>query len=291
MAEVKIYTRLILLSFLCLVSGAEAGKLLVIPSDGSHWTGLKPLVEELGRRGNQVVVVIPEASKSMGLSENSTTLTFPVPYTKQQLQIMVQANLEGLMSQDASNALTRAWRYFKSLRVLRSYISRACESLLMNKELMQILKNWRFDAILTDPFEPAGVIVGEYLDIPAIYTLIALPCMVDFEASKCPHPVSYVPMRFTHHTDQMTLAERTVNFLRSVFEPMACGFLYSDVNKLASRYLKKETTITELMSKASLWLMQLDFAFEFPRPVMPNMVMIGALKCEKPEPLPSVSNS
>ncbi|XP_067117186.1 UDP-glucuronosyltransferase 1A1-like [Osmerus mordax] len=189
MAEVEIYTRLIPLSFLCLVSGAEAGKLLVIPSDGSHWTGLKPLVEELGMRGNQVVV-IPEASKSMG-PENSTTLTFSVPYTKKQLQIMVQANLEGLMSQDASNALTRAWRYFNSLRVLRSYIRRACESLLMNKELMQILKNWRFNAILSDPFEPAGVIVGEYLDIPDIYTLITLPCMVDFEASKCPHPVSY----------------------------------------------------------------------------------------------------
>ncbi len=45
---------------------AQAGKLLVIPSDGSHWLGMKPVVEELGRRGNQVVVVILEASLSMG---------------------------------------------------------------------------------------------------------------------------------------------------------------------------------------------------------------------------------
>ncbi len=45
---------------------AQAGKLLVIPSDGSHWLGMKPVVVELGRRGNQVVVVIPEASLNMG---------------------------------------------------------------------------------------------------------------------------------------------------------------------------------------------------------------------------------
>jgi len=47
-----------LLLSLFLLGSAEAGKLLVIPSDGSHWLGMKPIVEELGRRGNQVVVVI-----------------------------------------------------------------------------------------------------------------------------------------------------------------------------------------------------------------------------------------
>ena len=76
---------MLMLLCLCCLGSVQAGKLLVIPADGSHWTGMKPLVEELGRRGNQVVVVIPEESLSLGPSEHTTTLTYPVPYTQAQL--------------------------------------------------------------------------------------------------------------------------------------------------------------------------------------------------------------
>lgn len=97
---------LLLLCLSCLGS-AKAGKLLVVPSDGSHWTGMRPLVEELGRRGNQVVVVIPEASLSMGPSQHTTTLTYPVPYTKTQLQEQVNAGVTTLTSTDLSTDLAR----------------------------------------------------------------------------------------------------------------------------------------------------------------------------------------
>jgi hypothetical protein len=74
-------------------------------------------------------------------------------------------------------------------------------------------------------------------------------------------------------------------------KPLSCRYLYSDVNVIASEILGRETTIPELMKKASLWLERNDFTFEFPRPLMPNMVMIGGMHFEEPNELPEVAIS
>uniref|UniRef100_A0A4W5NW80 Uncharacterized protein n=1 Tax=Hucho hucho TaxID=62062 RepID=A0A4W5NW80_9TELE len=250
---------------LCLVVSCRAGKLLVIPADGSHWTGMKPLVKELGRRGKQVVVVIPEVSGSLGPSEHTITLTYPVPYTRTQLQTIQSANLDTIMASDTSNDISRMWSYYQTLTVLRNYTRNNCDSLLSNQDMMQTLREQGFDN--------------------------GLPCGTYLDASQCPSPPSYSPGRFTHFIDHMTLMQRSVNFLWALLRPLACRYLYSDVNIIASEILERETTIPELMKKASLWLERNDFTFEFPRPLMPNMVMIGGLNFEEPNELPEVAIS
>ncbi|XP_023866706.1 UDP-glucuronosyltransferase-like isoform X3 [Salvelinus sp. IW2-2015] len=268
---------------LCLVVSCRAGKLLVIPADGSHWTGMKPLVEELGRRGNQVVVVIPEVSGSLGPSEHTITLTYPVPYTRAQLQTIQRANLDTIMASDTSNDISRMWSYYQTLTVLRNYTRNNCDSLLSNQDMMQTLREQGFDGILTDPFEPLGVIVGALLSLPAIYIQNGLPCGTDLEASQCPSPPSYTPGRFTHFTDHMTLRQRSVNFLWALLRPLACRYLYSN---LTSRYLEKDMTYRELLGHGAIWLLRYDYSFEYPKPRMPNMVNIGGINCGKRAPLP-----
>ncbi|XDV30692.1 hypothetical protein PO909_033547 [Leuciscus waleckii] len=268
---------------------AEAGKLLVIPSDGSHWLGMKPIVEELGRRGNQVVVVIPEASLSMGPSQNTTTLTYPVNYTKAELEADLADQLKTVLSIDSSTDLAKFQVFIISLDLLQSFIVRNAEGLLFNKDLMNELQDYSFDAILTDPFEPTGAIAGEYLSIPAIYMQINLPCGVDALASQCPVPASYVPQPLTHFTDRMNLWQRSVNLIRTLLQPMACRHLFTRADEIASRVLERKASIVEIMSRAALWFMRFDFALELPRPLMPNMVMIGGMATKKPKPLSQVS--
>ncbi|ROL52332.1 UDP-glucuronosyltransferase 1-1 [Anabarilius grahami] len=263
----------------------EAGKLLVVPSDGSHWLGMKPIVEELGRRGNQVVVVIPEASLSMGPSQNTTTLTFPVNYTKAELHALLEGSLTTILSIDISSDLSKFLLFFYQMNLIQSFIVRNAEGLLFNEDLMKKLRDYSFDAILTDPFEPIGVIVSEYLSIPAIYMQINLPCGVDILASQCPSPPSYVPQRNTHFTDQMNLWQRSVNLVRTLLQPMACRYMYTYADEIASRVLQRKSSMVEIMGRAALWFMRFDFAFEFPRPLMPNMVMIGGMATKKPKPL------
>ncbi|XP_039511701.1 UDP-glucuronosyltransferase 1A1-like isoform X2 [Pimephales promelas] len=281
---VRMAASVLLLCLFCLGS-AEAGKLLVVPSDGSHWTGMKPLVEELGRRGNQVVVVIPEASLSMGPSQHTTTLTYPVPYTKTQLQEHVTAGVITLTSEDLSTDLARYQSFLKTMDLLNALINRNVEVLLSNEALMNKLQDYNFDAILTDPFEPVGTIAGEYLSVPAIYIQSSHPCGVDALASQCPVPASYVPQPFTHFTDHMNLWQRSVNLVRALLQPMACRRMFSRADEIASRLLQRKTSMVEILSRAALWFMHSDFVLEFPRPLMPNMIIVGGMDNMKAKPL------
>ncbi|XP_026127846.1 UDP-glucuronosyltransferase 1-5-like isoform X3 [Carassius auratus] len=275
----------LLLLFLFCLGSAEAGKLLVIPAFGSHWTGMKPLVEELGRRGNQVVVVIPEEGLNMAPAKHTTTLTYPVPYTKAQLQENMNAGLAKLLSADVSTDLARFQSFINTMDMLIGIVSRNAEGLLSNKDLMKNLQEYNFDAILTDPFETVGVIAAEYLSIPAIYMQTSHPCGVDDLASQCPAPASYVPQPLTHFTDRMNLWQRSVNLVRTLLQPMACERMFARANEIASHVLQRKTSVVDIMSHAALWFMHFDFAFQLPRPLMPNMVMIGGMDNKKAEPL------
>uniref|UniRef100_A0A673LHL5 Uncharacterized protein n=1 Tax=Sinocyclocheilus rhinocerous TaxID=307959 RepID=A0A673LHL5_9TELE len=288
--DVKMAASVLLLFLFCLES-AEAGKLLVIPAFGSHWTGVKSLVEELGRRGNQVVVVIPEEGLNMAPAKHTTTLTYPVPYTKAQLQESMNAGLEKLLSADVSTDLARFQSFINTMGMLKVIVSRNAEGLLSNKDLMKKLQEYNFDAILTDPFETVGVIAAEYLSIPAIYMQTSHPCGVDALASQCPAPASYVPQPLTHFTDRMNLWQRSVNLIRTLLQPMACERMFARADEIALQLLQRKTSMVEIMSRAALWFMHFDFVFELPRPLMPNMVIIGGMYSKKAEPLSQVSLS
>ncbi|XP_022535781.1 UDP-glucuronosyltransferase 1A5 isoform X11 [Astyanax mexicanus] len=273
------------LSGLLCLSPSQAGKLLVMPTDGSHWIGMKPVVEELGRRGHEVVVVIPEVGMAVGSSKNTKTITYPVPYTKAEMEEGFTASVHEILNHNVVTDLEKVWNFINILDLLNDVAVRNLESMLFNKELVQKLEDWKFDALLTDPFEPMGVIMGEYLSIPSVYMQVNLPCGVDSIASQCPSPPSYVPQRYTFYTEVMSFWERSVNLVRITLQPLACRRLYTRADEIASRFLQREASVVEIMSRAAIWLMRLDFAFEFSRPLMPNMITIGGMSAVKPKPL------
>ncbi|XP_041931861.1 UDP-glucuronosyltransferase-like isoform X4 [Alosa sapidissima] len=276
----------LLIALFC-VGSAQGGKLLVIPADGSHWTGMKPLVEELGRRGNQVVVVIPEASLSMGPSEHTTTLTFPVPYTKESMKKDLQQQLNHMMKADVSTTMAKLQHYWTTMVMLSNYTMITCESTLYNKELMQTLRDYDFDLLLTDPFLPCGSIIAEAFSLPVVYFLRGMPCGLDYSAAQCPSPVSFVPRFMSEYTDVMNFPQRVKNMILTVMESYLCRLLYASFDELSSRYLEKVITYREILGHGAIWLMRYDFTFEYPKPLMPNLIHIGGINCEKRNPLPA----
>ncbi|XP_040559883.1 UDP-glucuronosyltransferase 1A1 isoform X8 [Gallus gallus] len=77
----------------------------------------------------------------------------------------------------------------------------------------------------------------------------------------------------------MGFFQRLGNLLVSLSSTLTCSFLYSPYDHLIKEFLQQEATLLELLSHASIWLMKYDFVFEYPRPVMPNMVLIGGITC------------
>ncbi|KAF5894024.1 UDP-glucuronosyltransferase 1-1, partial [Clarias magur] len=281
----RLLAALQLLLYLCSFLGPVlGGKVLVMPVDGSHWLSMKILVEELSERGHEMVVLVPETSLVIQGSDAYTTRIFKVPFTKDEL--------DGSMDQ-LKDRITKAPEFSDLLENLSGLLRftdmqvKGCEALLYNEPLMQSLRDEHFDLMLTDPFLPCGSIISEAFSLPAVYFLRGIPCGLDLEAAQCPAPPSYVPRLFLDNTDVMTFPQRVKNVLMAGFEGVLCRILFSSFDELTSRYLKKDISYRDVLGNAAIWLNRYDFSFEYPKPVMPNMVRIGGINCAKKKPLPA----
>uniref|UniRef100_A0A8B9ZKW9 UDP-glucuronosyltransferase 1-1 n=1 Tax=Anas platyrhynchos TaxID=8839 RepID=A0A8B9ZKW9_ANAPL len=158
--------------------------------------------------------------------------------------------------------------------------------LSMKEVLIELSKRGKFDVMFTDPVTP----LAEHLSVPSVYFLRGIPCGLDFEATQCPNPPSYVPRIFTEHTDHMSFLQRVKNLVFDVPNLFLCNFFFQPFSRLASEFLQRDMTVLDLLSKASVWLLRLDFVLDYPRPLMPNIVLIGGVNCAHKE-LPQVGRA
>ncbi|RCU34635.1 hypothetical protein DVA81_19190, partial [Acinetobacter baumannii] len=56
---------------------------------------------------------------------------------------------------------------------------------------------------------------------------------------------------------------------------------------LIEKYIGPDADYLSMFQAADLWLMRVDFVFEFPRPTMPNVVYIGGFQCKPAKALPN----
>nr|XP_006123717.1 UDP-glucuronosyltransferase 1-1 isoform X3 [Pelodiscus sinensis] len=267
--------------FLAFLSFADGGRLLVVPMDGSHWLSMRAVLDALRLKGHEIVVVAPEINIHVKTSKNYVMKMYPVPFTKAQLESHFLAFTQEVFEERP--LLERFVRQRERLKNTSSLFLSACTHLLYNKELIQYLKGSKFDVVFTDPMMPCGQIIAEYLSVPSVFFLRGIPCGLDYKAIQCPNPPSYVPRLLTTNTDHMTFPQRVKNLLFSLFEIFLCDFVYAPYGKLASEFLQRDITVTELLSHGSVWLMRFDFTVDYPKPLMPNIVVIGGINCAQKE--------
>ncbi|XP_036622180.1 UDP-glucuronosyltransferase 1-2-like isoform X1 [Trichosurus vulpecula] len=256
---------------------AKAGKLLVIPLDGSHWLSTREVVQELSLRAHKSVVLAPELSVHIKEGQYYTLRTFPVTFSKDLFHQMMHNNSHKIFNTEPF--LKRFFGVITNLKNVFDMYFSFCTDLVYNKDLMKSLEEAHFDAVLTDPALPCGALVAQYLSIPAVYFLRGIPCGLDAESTQCPDPPSYIPRLATENTDQMTFLQRVKNILYSLPHNMVCHMMYSSFVSLASELLQRDMNIVDVLSYGSVWLMRTDFVMDYPKPIMPNMVFIGGINC------------
>ncbi|XP_015723201.1 UDP-glucuronosyltransferase 1-1-like isoform X11 [Coturnix japonica] len=265
---------LLLLSVLSLAAG---GKLLVVPVDGSHWLSMREVIDGLRQKGHEIVVVAPEVNVHIKPSESFVMKTYPVPFT--------QEEMDGSFREFSQDAFTEGsfLEKFSTIRqrvqTMSAIFLSTCERLLYNKELVRYLQEYEFDALFTDPFLPCGQILAEHLSIPSVFLLQQIPCGLDIDATQCPNPPSYVPRIFSGNTDHMNFLQRVKNTILDIPHSILCHLLFQPYTKLASEFLQRDVTVLDLLRKASIWLVRFDFVFHYPKPLMPNMIVIGGITC------------
>ncbi|NWR07149.1 UD11 glucuronosyltransferase, partial [Paradoxornis webbianus] len=265
---------LLLLSLLGL---AAAGKLLVVPVEGSHWLSMRELLDTLQQKGHEVVVVAPEVTVHIKPSGTFVMKTYPVPFTQEEMDEVFKGAVKIFFNEGPF--LERVLTQYQQAKKSAALFQDLCKHLIHNKELMKYLEESKFDALLTDPFLPCGQIVAEHLSLPSLYFLQQMPCGLHYQATQCPSPPSYVPRAFTDLTDHMTFLQRVKNMIYEIPNFFLCDVVYQPYAELASEFLKREVTVPDLLRQASIWLMKLDFVLQFPKPLMPNMVLISGVNC------------
>ncbi|KAM7048982.1 LOW QUALITY PROTEIN: UDP-glucuronosyltransferase 1A1-like [Acridotheres tristis] len=274
----------VVLLFLSLLGLAAAGKLLVVPVDGSHWLSMREVVDMLQQKGHEVVVVAPEVLH-IKPSKNFVMKMYSVPYTKEEMENDFKAFTQ--VPFEEGSFLERFPKVYRSMKRISDLQVSSCEQLLQNQELIRYLEESKFDAVFTDPFLPCGAILAEHLSLPSVFLLRGIACGLDFEATQCPKPPSYVPRIYTDNSDHMTFLQRVKNLLYGIPDLFLCEFAIKPYSKMASEFLQREVTVLDLLRKASVWLPRLDFVLDYPRPLMPNIIPIGGVNCAHKE-LPQV---
>uniref|UniRef100_A0A9L0RI66 Uncharacterized protein n=1 Tax=Equus caballus TaxID=9796 RepID=A0A9L0RI66_HORSE len=240
---------------------------------------MKDIIEPLSEKGHDIVVLVPEVSLLVKESKYYTRRIYPVPYDEEEMV--------SRFCSFGDNHFVKRWLLdavqteYRNTMVVMELCFFNCQSLLNHSETLSFLRESKFDALFTDPALPCGVILAEYLGLPSVYLFRGFPCSLEYAFTRSPNPVSYTPRCYTQFSDRMTFPQRVANFLVSYLEKLLFYCLYSKYEELASHILKRDVHLPALYQKGSIWLLRYDFAFEYPRPVMPSMVFIGGVNCKK----------
>ncbi|XP_075209741.1 UDP-glucuronosyltransferase 2C1 [Chanos chanos] len=259
--------------------------------DGSHWVNMEVLVKELHSRGHELTVIRQQSS--WFVRENSPHYTsITVKLEKEEISLDFFENsarrvLEGRRKGSVMGALVQITELIGILKVAHSATCGMLSIMLENKTLMAQMRDTRFDLMLTDPGMPAGVLLAHYLNLPMVYN-VRWMTLGEGHFSIAPSPISYVPVPGSGLTDSMSLLERTRNFLHYGLNLLQERWLvlpiYSD---LLHRHFPPESDLLAMQRSAHVWLVRVDFVFEFPRPSMPNLVYMGGFQCRPPQALPA----
>ncbi|XP_051854354.1 UDP-glucuronosyltransferase 1A7-like isoform X8 [Antechinus flavipes] len=271
-------------TWLLLAGGAaEAGKLLVLPMDGSHWLSMGMVVEKLHRSGHEVAMVIPEVSWRLGSSVPYTVKTYKPSYTLEEYNQVFRRFADNQWD-DIRKDLFSAMKN-PNTTVFFEYLFSNCRSLFQNAELLHFIRESAFDAIFFDPFDQCGFILAKYFSLPSVAFTRGLFCHFLEEATQSPSPLSYVPRGMSGLSESMTFAERLRNHFYHVQEVSLCPLFLQSPVSIASDILQRPLTVKELYRDTDIWLLRTDFVFDYPKPLMPNMVFVGGITCHASKPL------
>ncbi|KAJ8256688.1 hypothetical protein COCON_G00188400 [Conger conger] len=272
--------------------GSEGGRVLVCPVDGSHWLHMQVLVKELHARGHQVTVL--RSSTSWYILENSPHYTsITVQQDTQQsiesaetMSRFLHRSLELRKERGPLSFLAFYSNFFDMLSETYGTVAELARTLLTDRALMQKLQEARFDLVLTDPALPIGAMVAHYLQLPLVLNVRWVLSM-DVHFAIAPSPLSYIPQVLSTNTDRMDFLQRLSNVLYHGLSLYIHHFITNPpFQAMCQEVFPPGINALSLIQAADLWLVRVDFVFEFPRPVMPNLVYVGGFHCRPAQPLP-----
>ncbi|KAM4602839.1 UDP-glucuronosyltransferase 1A5-like [Polymixia lowei] len=268
----------------------HGGKVLVVPLEGSHWVNMEILIKALHSQGHSATVI--RTNKNWYIKEESSYYdSITVPVTDGFDEEFVTSILKKLLDIERGkssvlNFFSMQLEAFDFLSKVPKMQSEMARNMFENTELMNTIKESQYDLVLTDPAWGAGILLAHYLKLPLVYN-VRWVTSGEGHLAIAPSPLSYIPMTGSGLSDEMTFVQRVKNMLFYLLQLFQHTFLIGPhYQAVCDEYFEPGVKFHELLHGADLWLMRVDFVFEFPRPTMPNVVYMGGFQCKPAKPLP-----
>ncbi|KAG1959225.1 UDP glucuronosyltransferase 5 family, polypeptide G1 [Pimephales promelas] len=269
----------------------HGGNILVVPEDGSHWVNMQFIMRNLHTHGHSLTVV--RSSKSWYIQENSSlynTITINPPEAEDVGPDWFKLLIERSLALQTMSPFVRFFEQQKyianMLKVFHNGALQMISTILDDASLVERLRDAKFDLLVTDPAFPIGVLLANFLHLPLVYNVRWINAG-DAHMQIAPSPPSYIPMYNSLFHDHMSFMQRTENFLRHLVSLLQERYIIVPIySKLLERHFPPGTDLLSVQQSADIWLMRVDFVFDFPRPTMPNMVYIGGFQCQPAKALP-----
>ncbi|KAF6133603.1 hypothetical protein HJG60_019948 [Phyllostomus discolor] len=150
---------LLLLQLSCQFSPGDCGKVLVWPTEYSHWINMKIILDELVQRGHEVTVLTSTASILVSANTQSAIKfeIYPTSLTKDDMELSF-INLISKWTNDLPK--DTFWRYFSLIQEMLwegfDMWEKVCKDVVFNRKLMTKLQQEKFDVVLADAIGPCG---------------------------------------------------------------------------------------------------------------------------------------
>ncbi|XP_036115639.1 UDP-glucuronosyltransferase 2B17-like isoform X2 [Molossus molossus] len=149
---------LLLLQLSCYFSPGGCGRVLVWPTEYSHWMNMKTILDELVQRGHEVVVLVSSASILIDPNKASAIKfeIFPSSFTKDDMEFffMKLINRWTDLQKDTFGGLFLHIQ--EMLREGSDLVEKLCRDVVLNRKFMKKLQESRFDVVLADAVGPCG---------------------------------------------------------------------------------------------------------------------------------------
>ena len=160
------------------------------------------------------------------------------------------------------------------------------DGLFSNKTLFAELAAAKFDLCILDGFllSMNSYIIPYKLDIPYVsLTTSFYPYFMGVPALP-----SFSPSMLSSSTDRMTFLQRLQGTIEMVTLPSFLCSLATNQDSFVTKYAPEKpfVSLTALMRRSKLWLLNTDPVLDFPRASLPHVVNIGGLSTVPPKPLP-----
>ncbi|XP_072014711.1 UDP-glucuronosyltransferase 2C1-like isoform X3 [Amphiura filiformis] len=264
-----------------LVSG---GNILFHPEfgHGSHYYVQKAIAKELIKRGHSVTFLVDKKFED------------PVKYDGKKAGFNVELHQSPIALSEYNqfrHNMTTAGLRGKYIEFIMDYIQSdfierrvvECSMLLGDQTLISNLK--RFDLAVDDPISPCPFI--KQLNIPYVMVMPLLTLMSQMTLEmRSPFNPSYIPEFTTALDHKMSLMDRFINTAFVTFFAFILPGPYNYINEALEKYNMEDKPILQAwFTEADMWLINSDFVLDFPRPVLPNTVLVGGLTTREAIPL------